>query len=284
MRMSLIRFSLLPAVAAALLSVASLPAYAGNDDSVAPAKAAATPKPDRAKKVYTNDDIDRMWPKQKLVIVTAAPAANQPATAAPATTVIAQPLSPEKDPLWYAEQTVELSAELERLDARSELLRDFRSRHTGQDPNAGLQLNAPCDGFTTDNAIVLLAQRRQDIEVQLAALAETAQLNDMPPGILRDAPGILASAAKPLTRGERQASIEERQAELASRLAATEDELSGMSAQATAAGATLQQPTPGFGGNMTTDLIQRLDNRATDLRTALDETEEAARQAGAPQP
>jgi hypothetical protein len=35
---------------------------------------------------------------------------------------------------------------------------------------------------------------------------------------------------------------------------------------------------------MTTDLIERLDNRASEIQGALDQTEEAARQTGAVQP
>jgi hypothetical protein len=50
-----------------------------------------------------------------------------------------------------------------------------------------------------------------------------------------------------------------------------------MSEQAAAQRANLQPPTPGFGGNMTTDLIERLDNRASEIREALDQSEEAAR-------
>ena len=56
-----------------LFSGISIPAFASGDDK-SPAPASATPKnaaptPDREKKVYTNDDIDRMWPKPKLAVV-----------------------------------------------------------------------------------------------------------------------------------------------------------------------------------------------------------------------
>ena len=284
MRISRSRVSLLPAVAVAVFSIATLPVHAGTEDGKPTAAAkSTTAKPDREKKVYTNDDIDRMWPKQKGAVISARAATNPLAAASQAAVVRMQPLEPEKDPLWYAQQIAVLSAELDHLSAQEQLLRDFRTRHTGQDPGAGLRLNAPCEGFTTDNEIALLAQRRQEIEEQMASLEETAQQNSLPPGILRDAPAILAAAHQSLTPAEEQAALEERHLELANRLAATENELSGMSAQASAAGATLQPPTPGFGGNMTTDLIERLDNRAADLRSALQETEEAARQAGAPQ-
>jgi hypothetical protein len=78
--------------------------------------------------------------------------------------------------------------------------------------------------------------------------------------------------------------LAERQAQLADELSATQNELTGMSEQATALGANLQPPTPGFGGNMTTDLIERLDNRASEIQGALDQSEDTARQTGAVQP
>jgi len=165
-------------------------------------------------------------------------------------------------------------------------LREFRaSRSTDTLPGTriGLQLNAPCDGFTTDNQISNLEQRRAEVEQQIASLEDTAQQNDMPPAIIRDAPEILAAAQRPLTPAQERFEIAERQAQLANELNATQDELSGMSEQATALGANLQPPTPGFGGNMTTDLIERLDNRANEIQGALDQAEDAARQAGAGQ-
>jgi hypothetical protein len=87
-----------------------------------------------------------------------------------------------------------------------------------------------------------------------------------------------------LTPTEERLLLAERQARLADELNATQNELAGMSDQATALGANLQPPTPGFGGNMTTDLIERLDNRANEVRETLDQTEDAARQSSAVEP
>ena len=266
----------------------SVPAFASGDDKSPAATSAssknAAPVPDREKKVYTNDDIDRMFPKPKLAVVSSSRAPIQVA-ASPRTRIVTnEPLTPEKDPLWYAQQVAALEAELGQIAPREESLREFRaSRSTDAPPGmrAGLQLNAPCDGFTTDNEIFNLEQRRAEIEQQIASLEDTAQQNDMPPAVIRDAPEILAAAQNPLTPAEERTLLAERQAQLADELNATQNELAGMSKQATALGANLQRPTPGFGGNMTTDLIQRLDNRANEIQGALDQTEDAARQAGA---
>jgi hypothetical protein len=277
-------------LAVVLLSGTSIPAFASGDDK-SPATTSATaknaaPAPDREKKVYTNDDIDRMWPKPKLSVVSTSRAPIHVAATPRTKSVTNQPLTPEKDPLWYAEQVATLEAELGQIAMREERLREFRasgSTDTVPGTRVGLQLNAPCDGFTTDNQISNLEQRRAEIEQQIASLEDTAQENDMPPAVIRDAPEILAATQRPLTPAQERSEIAERQARLADELNATQDELSGMSEQATALGANLQPPTPGFGGNMTTDLIERLDNRANDIQGALDQAEDAARQAGAGQ-
>ncbi len=273
-----------------LLSGISDPAFASGDDkSPAPTSATAknaAPTPDREKKIYTNDDIDRMWPKSKLSIVSAARAQSQPVTISRAAVVAAEPLSPERNPLWYASQVAALEDELGSIAAAEERLREFRasgSTDTLPGTRLGLQLNAPCDGFTTDNEIQQLALRRAEIEQQIAALENTAQQNDMPPAVIRDAPEIFAAAQKPLSPAQERVLLAERQAQLADELNATQNELAGMSEQAAAQRANLQPPTPGFGGNMTTDLIERLDNRASEIREALDQNEEDARQAGAGQ-
>jgi len=266
------------------LSAISVPAFASGDDKSTVATSAssknAAPVPDREKKVYTNDDFDRMFPKPKLSVVSSSRAPIQVAATPRAKSVANKPLTPEKDPLWYAEQVATLEAELGQIATREESLREFRaSAATGALPGmrVGLQLNAPCDGITTDNQIQQLAFRRAEIEQQIASLEDTAQQNDMPPAIIRDAPEILAAAQNPLTPAEERTLLAERQAQLADELNATQNELAGMSEQAAALGANLQPPTPGFGGNMTTDLIDRLDNRASEVREALDQTEQAAR-------
>jgi len=273
-----------------LFSGISNPAFASGDDKSPTDTSAssknAAPAPDREKKVYTNDDIDRMWPKPKSSVVSAARAQDQPVAVSRATAVAAQPLSPEKNPLWYASQVAALEDELGSIAASEERLREFRasgSTDTLPGTRVGLQLNARCDGFTTDNEIQQLAFRRAQIEQQIAALEDTAQQNDMPPAVIRDAPEILAAAQKPLGPVQERALLAEQQAQLADELNATQNELANMSEQASALGANLQPPTPGFGGNMTTDLIERLDNRTSEIREALDQSEEAARRSAAGQ-
>ena len=69
MRSSNRAISFLIAVLAAVLScVIASPAVASGEDKPAASPAAPSGtvvRPDREKKVYTNDDIDRMWPKEQ---------------------------------------------------------------------------------------------------------------------------------------------------------------------------------------------------------------------------
>jgi hypothetical protein len=53
-----------------------------------------------------------------------------------------------------------------------------------------------------------------------------------------------------------------------------------MREQAAGQGFTLLQPVAGAGGNMTTDLLDRLNNRATVLQSEISAAEDDARSAG----
>ncbi len=54
-----------------------------------------------------------------------------------------------------------------------------------------------------------------------------------------------------------------------------------MQEQAASHGITLTPPTPGNGGNMTTDLIERLNHRADSVQNELSNVEDDARSLGA---
>ncbi len=144
----------------------------------------------------------------------------------------------------------------------------------------GLQFDAPCEGITTDNAIQQLATRRQEIEQQINELQDTAAQNGMPPAVIQDPSEILQAARKPLSPGQERAALLERQSELIGKLDGVQNQLADMSNQAAAQGIVLLPVTPQWGGNLTTNRMQSLDERANQLQNALSENEDAARQAG----
>jgi hypothetical protein len=296
------------ALAAILCSLIAIPAFASGDDKPAtPARTAtsagtatsaatgttaptATPgmtRPDREKKVYTNDDIDRMWPKeqaaandaQAVPVSASVPAqARRPGAVYRATIV---PVSPEQNPVWYAAQIESLYAELDSLSDREASLRDFRATGT-TDPGVtvGLKFDAPCEGITTDNAIQQLAIRRQEIEQQIDELQDTARQNGVSPAVFQNAPEILQTARKPLSPGQERAVLMERQSDLTGQYTGVQNQLADMSNAAAAQGITLLPVTPDWGGNLTTNRVQSLDQRATQIQDALSKNEDAARRAG----
>src|SRR5208337_1342197 len=161
---------------------------------------------DREKKVYTNDDIEQMWPKEQAATgTTQAPAASASSAAQPRRSVAVSrvarvtilPGSPQRDPLWYATQVEALNAELDSISSRETSLRDFRATGTGPGLTVGLQFDAPCDGITTDNAIVQLELRRREIELQIDTLQDTARQNGMSPAVFQNPAAILQAAARP---------------------------------------------------------------------------------------
>jgi hypothetical protein len=264
----------------------------GSSPVIANAPAAPTTlvaaRPDREKKVYTNDDIDQMFPKREAAtgesLGTKPRAltvqALQPRNSTRVSGAANAPSTAEQNPLWYARQIESLNAELDSVASKQATLREFRANGTAPDATIGLQFGVEPEGFTTDNEIEQLGIRRREIEQQIDNLELLAQQNGLPAGILQNSSDILQAAEKPLTPAQEQASLATRQSQLTGELEDVHSELSGMSAEMAAQGGTLLPPTPGYGGNLTTNLITTLDNRSSEVKQAIDQNEDAARQAG----
>ena len=222
MRNKLLAVSLFAVVLAVILSaIIESPAFAAGDDKPAtpPSPAMTAPaaspvptavRPDRQKKVFTNDDIDQMWPKEQAATnVAPVPAANA-STAVQARRSVAVsraarativPLSPDQDPVRYAAQMEALNAELDSISSREASLRDFRATGTGPGLTIGLQFYAPCDGITTDNAIAQLELRRREIEQQIDDLQDTARQNGVSPAVFQNPADDSASGAETVESG-----------------------------------------------------------------------------------
>ena len=279
MRISM-RFSFVPVVAALLCLGLSIPTgtFAAGD----PAKPAASPKPDSQKKVWTNDDVERLNPE---FVVNRAPQASTdsathvtivtvpPLAPARHRVVARAPLAPEQDPRWYAQQVTALEAELSAIDSHEDELRQFRATSAGLP--TGLVLNAPVEGITTDNLIAQLEARRQEIAQQIDALGDLARQNDLPPGILVAGRGLAEVADQPTVEEQRAAAVSLAR-DASDELAEVQGVVVGMHEQVSSQGIKLLQPTPGDGGNMTTDLLERLDSRANALQGVIVSAQDAA--------
>jgi chorismate mutase len=251
--------------------------------------AAKRPVPDTEKKVITNDDLEAKYGKptpaseiknsQAISAAAQTTAAAQPARSASRR----EPLPREKDPAWYARQVVSLNDEIANIDNEAQPLIGFRSPGNTPSAGTGLILNAPCDGITTDNRIAQLLARRQEIESQVAALQDTAQRNDMPPGLFDQAAEIAqASEQRPaLTPARERATLADQLGQLSNELAETQSVVEGMQEDTAARRMTLLPPT-GNGANMTTDLLARLGAQSNALQSQIGSVEDDALRAGLP--
>jgi hypothetical protein len=255
-----------------------LATFAGNG----PAKPAPRAQPDEQKKVWTNDDVARLNPE--FAAVAAKPAAGGSAAAAivvvtpvgrkqaPVIVPAAAPVDPREDPAWYGAQLEDLQTELAEVEGREQQLQNFRNTASGLP--TGLILNAPCTGITTDNLIANLDAERQAILAQIDALEDLARSHGLAPGAL------YAPEAAPPSPAQERATVKRVLQRSSAQLAEIETAVASMQDQAASLHATLQPPTPGFGGNMTTDLLERLDNRAAAAQADIDSAAEAARLLG----
>jgi hypothetical protein len=269
------RFSIL--ALGAMLAVGTgdpLATFAGGP----PAKPAA--KPDQQKKIWTNEDVARLNPdyvegagNSATVIAVVPPTfVVTPEGPKPAPVVVAVPIAPEQDPAWYGRQLANWQAQLAAVEAREEQLRNFRATSSGL--ATGLVLDAPVEGITTDNLIANLDSERRDILAQIDALEDMAHSNGFAPGAL-----VAPEEPQPTVEEQREALLRTVQSANAQR-EGIELTKAMMRQQAADLHATLQTPTPGWGGNMTTDLLERLDRQAASLATTVASADDAARSLG----
>ncbi len=263
-----------------------IPAYASGGAEGAASK---QPVPDREKKVFTNDDLEAKYGKPSVatemkssqaITVSAQPAAPAARTSS---SVRRERLSPEKDPQWYARQTVSFSDELASIDSEAQRFIQFRAPGNTPRAGTGLILNAPCEGLTTDNRIAQLLARRDEIEMQVAELEDTGRRNDMPPGLFVEAPAIVQASRQtaPLTAAQQRAALAEKLGQLSDQLGETQAVVAGMHADTAARRMTLLRPA-GYGANMTTDLLQRLGAKSTALQGEISSVADDALRAGVP--
>jgi hypothetical protein len=254
-----------------ICAAAPITAFAAGD----PAKPKPAAKPDQDRKVWTNDDVARLNPEyvvgpgKSATVITVIPSVVvTPEGPKIAAVAVASP-APEQDPAWYARQLNVLESQLAAVQSQEAQLLNFRATATGLQP--GLQLNAPVEGISTDNLLANLAAQRESLSGQIDTLQDLARRNGFNPGQLVAGP---PSAAE--SRAAAAETVRGADAQL-NGIALTE---AVMQAKVAELHGTLQQPTPGFGGNMTTDLLDRLNTRAAALQSSIDGAEDSARTLG----
>lgn len=279
--------SIFSSVGSSLLVLAIVPmlpsiARASGTDSTAekPTSVAKDPTPapkarqDQTKKVYTNDDFGWYVPRSSVAQSDQSTAISSESSAAASGSAIA-PYDPHQDPQWYAQQVTALESDLATIEERETALQQFQATATGLP--TGLNIGAPVESITTDGLIAQLESRRQEISQQLDDLADLARINGLPPSTINQ-PSEFAPPA-PAIADQRDALTAEYR-DTADQLAETQATLDGMQQQAAAQNITLIPPTPGNGGNLTTNLVTNLNDQATALQSALSNAEDDARTLG----
>jgi hypothetical protein len=145
-----------------------------------PAQRAA--RPGMTSFVWTNDEIDMLRENNVTVSIFGL---------TPRSVVAAKPGELEsydrtKDPAWYAQQAAILRAEIDvreaELTRQQEALVDAQNQRQ-TDP--GIAMDRGNVGITAEAGIENLHARVQEVQAQLEALADLAQHNGIPPGVLR---------------------------------------------------------------------------------------------------
>lgn len=145
----------------------------------------------KAKKVWTNTDMDDLRARGLISVVgpevteaaqpAAAPSAAAAAPAAPAFPVYESRFD---DPEWYAEQAANLQAELDQRLADLKQQEDAIALAKDRLTQPGLALDRENAGITPGSGLAVLQARVQEIQDQLDQLSDLARQHFIDPGVL----------------------------------------------------------------------------------------------------
>jgi hypothetical protein len=155
-------------------------------------QAAEKPRPAQAnqkqpKKVWTNDDTDRLHSQGLISIVGLEVSETVSQTSAqPEEATFPAYESRLDDPTWYADQAADLQAELDRRQAalreqQKAIAQAIDQRVT--DPGVALDKGSP--GMTPAEGLANLQAQVEEIQIYLDELSDLARQHDIPPGVLR---------------------------------------------------------------------------------------------------
>jgi hypothetical protein len=284
-----------------LICALAVPAFAGDGtgkpaDASSPNANAANPtpatssKPDREKKIYTNEDVDALARNygasnvgNATPAISSAPAAEQQ----PPRRVLVTRFSPappplplEKEPVFYAQQYASLTARLSDIDAQLVRLRGFRMSDAapGSIPGVtyGLNIYAPCEQISTDDLIRRLELQRSELAAQVSDIEDRARMNDIPAAVLRDASQVVVASMSPRAR---LLATREDLNRLQGDLAEVSDTQLAMQQQAAAQNITLI-PESKYGGGFTADYMQQLDIAKSSIQQQITSVEDTAQREG----
>ncbi len=174
------------------LSLALAPTLAGATASAQAQPSAQKSEPKKAKKVWTNDDLESLRDRPGLSVAGEAPPASEAppaegekrAKAGPAEAgALAAPPPKEKDPKSYQKRLAPLRAELARITSEIQKVREFRAEARAD--QGGLVLGKAPLPLTPENQIEQLERRHRSVQQQIDEIEDEARRNGIPPGLLR---------------------------------------------------------------------------------------------------
>jgi hypothetical protein len=152
-------------------------------------QAAEKPRPAQAnqtqpKKIWTNDDTDRLHSQGLISIVGQDVSVATAQT--PAETTFPAYESRLDDPAWYADEAADLLAELDKRQAALREQQEAIARAVNQritDPGVALDKDGP--GITPAQGVANLQAQVDEIQNYLDQLSDLARQHDIPAGVLR---------------------------------------------------------------------------------------------------
>jgi hypothetical protein len=159
-----------------------------------PSHAAEKPRPaqgtqTQTTKVWTNEDLDQLRSRGLISIVGPEVSAENE-SASSAATAPSEPSFPVynsrlDDPAWYAQQSADLQAELDKREAALQQEQMALANAADGITQPGVAMDQPTIGVTPDAALAILEARVNDVQSQLDELSDLARQHDIEPGTLR---------------------------------------------------------------------------------------------------
>ena len=172
------------------LFVAALFALACSTPAMASQAAPAQKQPPakKAKKIWTNDDLEALRPSGVASSATPSAAASAAEEAfvreAIAAMAAAEKKEEEEDPVEkLRKRLTPLRAEIDAVDAQLRSLRQNRS--SGRTTGGGMDVSKTTGGMNTEDQIAQLEKRRGDLLRQIAAIEDEARRAGIAPGAIR---------------------------------------------------------------------------------------------------
>jgi prefoldin subunit 5 len=266
-----------------LLALALVLALALSAAVVAQAAPQQAP-PQKAKKVWTNDDLEALRHRRPLSeFGTVAPAA-----AAPGGEAVGEqrPAPPSEEQLRAERASRKIAGLRDELAAvESELNSLRRASASGATTGQGVSISVVPGGMNTQDKIQALEAKRRDLQSQLSEAEDDARRLGFSPGELRTLPAATEPASGLSAEENAKKAVERmraRMAALRADLQRVEEDLARLRG-VVRSGATVPMGTalaPGAPGNTTEDQIRGLEQKRRDLQRQIDELEDEARRMG----